>query len=268
MGLWKWLLCVVFLAVVFSDVAPPLETIPIEIKHSDLLKIFPDQKDKLKELVAKLSTSTDKEQVAILNDYTDDCLVNLNKFIIAQSLDPLPMPDIEEEFSWKIWPITYHGEMSLKNGWLQGMGTMVRTGDVTLKYQYPYVNIHTPIGFEKILFNYDYKAKFMGIGPSGGLDGSVTGCKFTFDLNLHMVNLKASLDKFKIDNLGSISLKFTGNILVDWMLNIFVSVTIPMVKPIIKIVVQGFCSSLFEGIVGVYNNIVCTVLDDCASMIL
>lgn len=41
--------------------------------------------------------------------------------------------------------------MSLRNGWLQGIGSMERRGDVTLTYEYPHLKVHASAGFKKLL---------------------------------------------------------------------------------------------------------------------
>lgn len=42
----------------------------------------------------------------------------------------------------------------------------------------------------------------MGLGPSGGVDGSVAGCQYTFDLTINLTNLRSDLEKFKLNTLG------------------------------------------------------------------
>lgn len=42
----------------------------------------------------------------------------------------------------------------------------------------------------------------MGFGPTGGMDGTVDGCRYTFDLTINMTNLRSGLDNFDLDTLG------------------------------------------------------------------
>lgn len=44
--------------------------------------------------------TTDKAKVAILNDFTDECLKLLNEFLKLNSADPLPLEDLVTGFAF------------------------------------------------------------------------------------------------------------------------------------------------------------------------
>ncbi|KAJ8957614.1 hypothetical protein NQ314_006517 [Rhamnusium bicolor] len=73
-------------------------------------------------------------------------------------------------------------------------------------------------------FTYQYRTKVLLLSISGGADGRVQNVKVNVNLSFDFANYHASLDQFDIKDTGKISLKFTGNGLVDWITNTMTSV--------------------------------------------
>ncbi|KAF2881676.1 hypothetical protein ILUMI_24533 [Ignelater luminosus] len=263
MLLIKLLFCItIFTAVLSTD--EDLQTYK-EIKDVKLTKLRflvnqEKYKSTLEELSKQLLMGTDyKETVATVNEFVDDFLPLLNGFITTRNLEPMEIEGFEASFKWTI----FTGWVILDNGSLAGISTFVRRGDVTVRYSYPNIKISIPLGFLNLNFRYDYEVKFMQLGPTGDATGKSEGNKFTVNLQIDMTTLRAKLDKFKLNTLGSVSLKFSGNILTDWIVNLMLSVVIPILKPILGIVIEGYVVDGLESALRAYNNAICKLLDDC-----
>lgn len=50
--------------------------------------------------------------------------------------------------------------------------------------------------------SYNYVAKFMGLGPRGGVIANIKNLKFTVDMETDLLTYQTTLKKFKINKLG------------------------------------------------------------------
>ncbi|KAK4880372.1 hypothetical protein RN001_008518 [Aquatica leii] len=243
MTLTKLFFLSLFLASTFATEIQPKY---LNLTSIDIAKLFPPLSniDNIEDFF-----QLKKAQVAILNEYAKVLFAQINKYITDQGIDPLKMQDLIESFQWTI----FSGEMSLKNGFLAGINTITGSGDVTFSYTYPVLKLHLPLSFNLLQLQYDYKIVFMNIGPSGKLKGTVKGCKYTIDIDLDLTTVRAKLTNFKLNTLGNLKLKFEGGI-VEWIVNIFLSVAIPLVTPIIALVLDGFLEPSVVNLIQLFNN--------------
>lgn len=71
--------------------------------------------------------------------------------------------------------------------------TLQGNGDVVLTI---------PLGFDDLVFNYDYSAKIMDLGPTGGVDGKVVNVETEIKAYVDLATQKLSLQSFKITSAG------------------------------------------------------------------
>ncbi|KAB0798026.1 hypothetical protein PPYR_09019 [Photinus pyralis] len=240
------------LAVVGSNLIQPrsLEFETFDFKHLG-------SKDDFVQLQG-LST---REQVAVINDYMDVFLVELNGFIAEQGMDSMKLDDVGGKFGWTI----FTGEMSLTNGIVKGLNSVARGGDVTLRYENTVLKASLPIKLENVNLNYNYAVKLMNLGPHGLLNGTVKGCRVLLQVQIDLDTLLAKLDLYKLETLGDISLKFQGGIL-EWMVNLFVSVAIPLIKPVLNWAINTFTQGTVAGLIVKYNDVITKLLESLNNM--
>ncbi|EFA03851.1 uncharacterized protein LOC660232 [Tribolium castaneum] len=194
------------------------------------------------EVLLELSKTLDKTKSgteAIINDYADKIFANLHDLMI-HGFDPIEMPDQHSGFNYTLI-ITYHGELDLTHGWLSDISTIHRGGDVVVTYSSntKYLEVTVPIAFDDMQFTYDYSAKIMGLGPTGGIEGKIAKLTCEVKIGFDVEAIQASLDEFYITNSGHITFHFNGNVLVDWLLNLLTDVTTILLKEVILLVVEG-----------------------------
>lgn len=86
---------------------------------------------------------------------------------------------------------------------MQDLSTLHRVGDVALTLQGNGDIILTiPVGFNDLVFSYDYSAKIMDLGPTGALDGSVVEVETEIKAYIDLETQRLSLQSFTITNTG------------------------------------------------------------------
>ncbi|KAK5647131.1 hypothetical protein RI129_005595 [Pyrocoelia pectoralis] len=212
-----------------------------------------------------------------MNDYVDKFLIEFNAYLIAEGLDSVILPDQGGEVGWSI----FVAEMSLKNGWLQGLNTIKRNGDVTVSYQHSLMKLRLPLRIQNIKvtiifynrvgtnlyfefqLNYDYAIQLMNLGPSGVLDGFVEGCKFLLQIEVNMTTMLARLDEYDLQNLGDLSLKFHGGVL-EWVVNIVLSLAVSLIRPVLQWVIEDFTQGIVGSLIETYNGLISGLLENGA----
>ncbi|KAF2881679.1 hypothetical protein ILUMI_24536 [Ignelater luminosus] len=206
-----------------------------------------------KETLKLLFSGNNTESATIkLNKEIDFLITALDKFSGTIGLEPIGLPRFESSFKWTV----FSGGIVLKNGFLYGISTLQRRGDVIVKHTKSDLKITVPMGFSNLTFTYDYDLNFMKVGPTGKATGGSRCNKVTAYLHFDMKTLKVKLDKFSFDNLGSISFKLDGKGLTNWVINLITPVVLPLLRPVIKKVVKGYIIDGFESIFKMYNNVV------------
>ncbi|XP_068903973.1 uncharacterized protein [Tenebrio molitor] len=215
----------------------------------------------------KINVSTEKLREALfcntttprddIHDTVNACADKLFEYVdqlLAEHLDPLSLPDMHTGFNYTLI-ITYHGELDLTNGNLGDFSSIHRGGDIDYSKDDQKVTLTLPIAFDDLAITYDYSAKIMGLGPTGGIEGSVTDLAMEVTFGFDYVNLLITLEDFTITNSGHIDFKFTGHALIDWLLNLLTDVVTSLLKKVILSVVEDVVGGALEAIVDEINSI-------------
>jgi len=196
-----------------------------------------------------------EERLASVQDIVDIFMTEVRKLMADLGFDPMKMPDVHRNFSFKPIIITYHGELDLDKGWAQDVSEFYRNGDASLDYSNRQLRIEVPFKFNKILFNYDYNMKLMNIGPDGGVEGYAKDVQVFFSLLIDFENMHVTLEKFDIVKIGKITCKFTDNGIIDWIVNLLSWLCTSIFKGLITWIVEVVARSILNDIVDVVNNL-------------
>ncbi|KAG8181133.1 hypothetical protein JTE90_000785 [Oedothorax gibbosus] len=80
------------------------------------------------------------------NEYVDQILSNVQKYVRDNSLDPMQLPDYATNFSKEVAYITFNGEAKLYDGWLAGISTLHRTDECQLKTNRTTITVSAHLG--------------------------------------------------------------------------------------------------------------------------
>lgn len=195
-------------------------------------------------------------EAIIVNDEVDKMLEKLNHIIMKLSLDPAILPDVDDDFKW----LLIKGKIQLENGWIQGLSSLERVGDVELTSNSTHMLLKMPLTFAYLTFDYQYYVKYGLTRLRGGVDGRIDKSKFTILINVDIQTLFAELEGYKLNAIGKISLKFNGNPLVDWMTNMLTSVILTVLKPVMKIFLSDLVLKGVAVIIEVWNSTIASYL--------
>lgn len=76
----------------------------------------------------------------------------------------------------------------------------------------------------------DYDASVMGLGPNGWVEGHVDDIAIHCDFIMDFWDYHIFMQDFRVTNVRGLSLKVKGNILIDWMINIVMSIVTTLFK--------------------------------------
>nr|CAD7256243.1 unnamed protein product [Timema shepardi] len=116
---------------------------------------------------------------------------NVNTFVdsLLDKLVPLmpfnvTLQNINNTFSRKILFIPIFGQFLAYGGSMENFRTLRRTSDVFLNITVNGIHLSGGLGLQTLNFAYDYEAKFLDIGPTGTLEGSVNNNSLNFVLKV------------------------------------------------------------------------------------
>ncbi|XP_069354369.1 mite allergen Der f 7-like isoform X2 [Maniola hyperantus] len=177
-------------------------------------------------------------------------------FLQENGLDPMDLPEIVEGFEVKPIIITYSAWLRLHDGQMRGLVNVARHGDQDVKYFAKMLRVRLQLQFTDLEFDYKYLVKVMNIGPTGGIVGSLDRFIVTADVLIDFNNDDIHLQQFSITNIGRLRVRFTGNILTDWLVNPVIGVFTRVFNSIImKFVEVNIRNAAQMAIVSINSNI-------------
>ncbi|XP_046393510.1 mite allergen Der f 7-like [Ischnura elegans] len=176
---------------------------------------------------------------ANMNQYVDHLLVNARTYFLESGLDPMTLPDYIRSFQKKVLGITWNGQLGINNGHLQDLATIYRSGDVNLDYKNKILLVDANLGFKDLQFSYDFKAKFMALGPKGYVVGRGNDINIQFKVHLDLDKGVAGLDLFDIKSIRSLTAKLQGlGVIVDWLIDFLANMVLVIFKGPIVVLIE------------------------------
>ncbi|XP_025831607.1 uncharacterized protein LOC108739762 [Agrilus planipennis] len=232
-----------------------------DIFSPEILGEFAEHLEKFYTSSGRVHQANAKSTVAVINDYVDKLLTNLNNFTTSRGLNELDIPGVSEKLEYRspLSLITFTGLLNLTDGKLSGISNIVRTGDVKITYADKHLSILAPLGIRSLSIKYNYIAKIMKLGPRGEIIGDAEGIKFLFRLSYNITVHRFSLDFFEINKIGSIKLYFSKNVLTDWLASLVTNIVLPLFKRIIQTLLNNNVYAILENIVDIINSALANV---------
>ncbi|CAG9783018.1 unnamed protein product [Diatraea saccharalis] len=175
---------------------------------------------------------------ADVNDYVDKTIHMIVPFMREYGFDPMSLPDVEEGFEVRPVLITYSAWLRITNGYMTGLVNVERSGDQRVQYFAKMLRVRVQLQFRDLEFIYRYLVKVMRIGPTGGIIGSLNRFVVIFDVLIDFNNDELHLQQFSLTDIGRLRVRFTGNILTDWLVNPVIGVFTRIFDTIIIRVVE------------------------------
>ncbi|XP_043195423.1 uncharacterized protein LOC122366858 isoform X2 [Amphibalanus amphitrite] len=175
--------------------------------------------------VLKLTSS------ANANSFFDNIIPNLQTFIVTNSLDPMPLPEMDAE-------ILGNTGVKLYNGFVNGLSSVHRTADAHLVYdEVEWLSVDGGLGFDELVAGYSLKIEVFGIGPHVSAEIHLTGTKAEFQAQISSQDLAIELGKLRVSDIGSIRVIIHGLSLFGWLID-----------PIIDLIINLFRGPIADAI--------------------
>ncbi|XP_025831608.1 uncharacterized protein LOC112904817 [Agrilus planipennis] len=198
------------------------------------------------------SSSVSPSSTAVINDYADNVISQVQSLIVEKGLDTVETPDAQLSFKRKFALITYKGSLKLTEGSVASVSSIKRDGDVVASYSNKYLSIQVPLRYDVLDVNYKYRAQIMKIHQTGRVIGKASSTTLKVDVGLNLTNLVVDLKEFALEDIGNIKLSFKGNKIDDWLLKIITNGLVPSFKGTIKKVVN---EKLYDAVVTVVESL-------------
>ncbi|KAJ8956930.1 hypothetical protein NQ318_014349 [Aromia moschata] len=204
----------------------------------------------------KISTtdhSDDSEYVvAKLNDFIDQVFENIKEQVANSSTNSLSVPNLSLKLD------DNGGQLNLTNGLLEDIFYLKRNGDVELEYNVDenVLNLTLPIQLDDVKYHFNYDTKVVLLHVVGGLHGTIKNVKIDISLSFDLNTFHAALVHYDMNDTGSITISFTGNSVVDWLLDAISAVITTILHPLIVDILQKAISGVISNIVETINNAV------------
>lgn len=78
---------------------------------------------------------------ANMNSYMDLIMIQVSPFMSRNNWIPMNLPDIDDVMEHRVLLVTYTGELHLTNGKLTRLGSVVRSGDAMMNYNFNLLRI-------------------------------------------------------------------------------------------------------------------------------
>ncbi|KAF5277813.1 hypothetical protein FQR65_LT03794 [Abscondita terminalis] len=200
----------------------------------------------IQEVIKLVQNAIPSQQVLILNEFFDDTLSKIIELVLKLNYDPL-LIDIPS--------------VVLSNGAITGLSSIVRKGSVSFNTKTHSFDLTIPIGFKKLMFQFDYVTRI----SSGALVGIVQNFIFQADIHFNFVYIRLKIDNFKITQLGKIEVKVSGDA-VSFTTNILLSTFQPVWEPILFMTLEMYIKNILNEIVNTTNNGACILLGNCETV--
>ncbi|CAG2161623.1 unnamed protein product [Oppiella nova] len=144
--------------------------------------------------------------------------------INESGLDPMPMPAFKDKFNYNLMVFNLNGEIKVFDGYLSGLTSLVRTGDIIATYSNNEVVFEASMGFTNLTGGYNWTTNLMGGGPSGSSSLTISGisCYLRLKQSLRK-GAKPRISSFRIEKIKHLWIDVNGLGSWDFILEIIMN---------------------------------------------
>ncbi|XP_050309178.1 uncharacterized protein LOC126745389 [Anthonomus grandis grandis] len=237
--------CVAGAQVKLIDGITPKVFPPVEFKEAHLLNWI-----ELKKIALEHGGEVTAGHIeADVTDYVIKIMKNLQNVIVQLGLDPMGLSNQ----TIKLIPT---GKLDIYDGWLSDLSTINISDSVLVRYtqETDILDLTLPLAFKSLLITYDYHVKIVLLSIKGTIDAKIKQVKCNLRLGFNLTSYHAFVDDVDITDSGTITFKFTGLGLLDWIINLLTGVLTTLFHSIILGVINAVIYVPVNSIVDVINT--------------
>ncbi|GFR13162.1 mite allergen Lep d 7, partial [Trichonephila clavata] len=88
------------------------------------------------------------------NEYIDQILFNVQKYVKDHHLEPMQLPEFTSNFTKEVMYVKVSGEAKLYDGWLAGVSTIHRTDECELRTNKTTISVSAHLGLNNLKLAY------------------------------------------------------------------------------------------------------------------
>ncbi|XP_011869448.1 PREDICTED: uncharacterized protein LOC105562897 [Vollenhovia emeryi] len=196
----------------------------------------------------------DLEIRADIDKTVDALLPSIRKFILDNGMDPMQIADVSEHI-FPLLPGILKGTVDLKNGWIQNLALVKRTGHVTAIYKSKRLTLDMNLGFDVMDCNYEYSLKYLLFKRQGDVNARFhqldVNVVTTVDLNEYIL----ILDSIKFSDVRKYDIKFEGHVL-DRLLNAVAKIITVVFKNLVLPFIERQAEKIFSAKLDEWNSMI------------
>ncbi|KAG8198361.1 hypothetical protein JTE90_021609 [Oedothorax gibbosus] len=171
------------------------------------------------------------------NEYVDKILRDLkeDKEIFQ---DPYQIPEKTVEVHKKVLLINYTGEASIYDGYVYGLQTLHRDGDVIVDKQKK-THLKVYLGAGELKLQGSGKIKLMGHGPNVKINAKIVFVSMALDIVPSDDGTNPKIANFKVQDVKGMEVKVSGMGPLNFFLNNYVKVVGRMFRNMVKSSIEG-----------------------------
>lgn len=178
----------------------------------------------------------------------DVVIANTVAEIRKLNLDPFVLPNPPTvKFQRNILFLKVYGEATLLKGYLTGLSSLHRTGDMIISFQNNTFEVSANLGFDTLEGGFRWHASAMGISRTGGLHFRVKNIILQLTLSqLNELGQPPRVKSFEIKKLGQIGLDVDGLGSLDFVVEFFANFVTNVFKTQLSHVLQTTIKTIMD----------------------
>ncbi|XP_058792479.1 uncharacterized protein LOC131664963 [Phymastichus coffea] len=137
---------------------------------------------------------------------------------VVSELDPIKLDNVK-------FPVTSSIYMLLYDGWAQNLAELQRAGKCKIRYSNKKLDIDLNLGWDNLVFDYQYLIKMLLLKREGDLHGQMTKLNMHINMRVDFNNYQITLNELDLVENGNISLTLVGHRL-DYIYNLAIKAAI------------------------------------------
>ncbi|CAG9769815.1 unnamed protein product [Ceutorhynchus assimilis] len=199
---------------------------------------------------------------ADVTEYAIKIVEHLQPLIIKKGMEPLLLSDQKI----KLIPT---GTCILTDGTISNLSTISISNPVIARYNQnkDILDLTLPLYFKALAIDYKYRIKIVLLSIKGGIEAKIKNVKLNLHMGFNFSSYHAFVDKADIKSSGSISIKFTGQGIVDWVIDLLTDTLTTLFHGIILNVINMVINIPVGSMVSSINKIIDNILERNSELI-
>ncbi|XP_076055048.1 uncharacterized protein LOC143033461 [Oratosquilla oratoria] len=183
-----------------------------------------------------------------LNQYIDLVLDNVQIMIVNEGFDPAVLPNSTMAFNRTIMGVTWFGEAGLYDGWIAGISTIERKGNVLFLYdaEGKVTGIECKMTIVSLKAHYKSLVTFMDLGPKLDITARVKGVDVWFQAKLFKDSCRFQASALEVLRIGHISMDITGLGLLNWLFEMMYEFVANIIRLFIRNMIEDTVQNIMN----------------------